>query len=208
MWWREYWWSVLAVILALPLLTTAIFARWLRRRPDLDVEAGVKCWDVYIKLISAFTVIVSGAMLFGKYIDQQQEQHEREGQLRRAEFLRQKLQFDTERHQRSRLLLDEAKTVAARLANAGPDPASLKRFEELYFAALIGVEQPRGEVEAAMVRFRRRLHKEGDAEGESLGQLALALSRACETELSQSQEALLEQHKAIAELVKADARGK
>ncbi|HET8546692.1 MAG TPA: hypothetical protein VFL57_01740 [Bryobacteraceae bacterium] len=208
MWWREYWWTVLIAILATPVVATAVFAHWLRRRPGLDVDAGVKCWDVFIKLISAFTVIVSGAMLFGKYIDQQQDLHEREAHLRQAEFLRQKLQFETERHQRNRMLLDEAKTLAARLANVGTDAASLRRFEELYFAALIGVEQPGGPVEAAMVRFRRKLRNEAGAPAESLDQLALALSRACETELKQSQDALLAQHKTIADLVRTDDRGK
>ena len=213
MWWRENWWAVLWAILTLPILCIAVFAWWINRHPNLDIEKGVKCWDVFIKLISAFTVIVSGAMLFGKYIDQQEQlQQQRVAQeqkvftLRKAEFLRQKLLFDTERHQRTRTLFNEAKTLAAGIASADkPDPDSLKRFDELYFAALIGVEKQQGPVEAAMIQFRRKLKNEPGAPEESLERLALRLSTACETELKESEALLLSQHKEIADLVTEEA---
>ena len=209
MWWHEHWWTVLLAILCLPLLAAAAFGWWLNRRSDLDVEKGVKCWDVFIKLVSALTVIVSGAMLFGKYIDQQQAlqvqrnlQQERELNLRKAEFLRQKLQFDTERHQRKQRLFEEARTVAARLANGdSPDLDSRRRFDELYLGALIGVERLHGPVETAMVRLRKKLLNERDAPPQSLDQLALALSTACGSELKESEDLLLESHRTIAELV-------
>ena len=208
MWWHEHWWTVLFAILTLPVICIAAFAWWMKRRPNLDIEKSVQCWDVFIKLISAFTVIVSGAMLFGKYIDQQDQlqqqrvvQEQKEFNLRKAEFLRQKLLFDTERHQRKRTLFDEAKTLAAHIANTNPpDTESLKRFDELYFGALIGVEKLHGPVESAMVAFRRKL-KEKPAEDESLEQLALRLSTACENELKESEDSLLSQHKEIADLV-------
>jgi hypothetical protein len=211
MWWHEYWLIILLALLALPLISIAAFARWMSRQPNVNIESGAKCWDVFVKLISAFTVVVSGAMLFGKYIDQQGQlqsrqatQEHRELNLRKAEFLRQKLLFDTERHQKKRLLLEEAKTVAAQIANTdSPVQESLKRFDELYFAALIGVEKLNGPVEEAMVRFRRQLKREAESPSTTLPQLALELSTACETELRESEDLLLEQHKAISDLVSA-----
>lgn len=210
-WFHDYWWAVLAVVLTLPLVCVAAFAAWLRRRPELAVDDAVKSWDVFIKLISALTVIVSGAILIGKYVDQQEqsdrqrmEQQRKENNLRSAEFLRQTLAFDTERHQRKRTLFNEAKVVAARLANdASPSPADLRRFSELYDAELIGVERFQGQVEAAMVRFRARLRREPEAPPDDLEQLALQLAHACETELKESEDALLAQHKTIAALVTA-----
>jgi hypothetical protein len=175
------------------------------------LEEGVKCWDVFVKLISALTVIVSGAILIGKYVDQREQaerqraaQEQKDRNLRSAEFLRQKLSFDTERHQRKRILFNEAKVLAARLSNArSPAEADVKRFTELYDAELVGVEQFEGAVEAAMVNFRRKLRREPGAPAESLEQLALRLAHACETEMRASEDGLLEQHKTIAALVTA-----
>ena len=69
--WQQYWWVILVGIIIVPLICITAFSLWLRRRSDVDLEKGVKCWDVFVKLISALTIVVSGAMLFGKYIDQQ-----------------------------------------------------------------------------------------------------------------------------------------
>lgn len=124
--------------------------------------------------------------------------------LRTAEFLRQKLTFDTERHQRRRKLFDEAKLIATRLATArSPAETDTKRFEELYWADLIGVEQLKGPVEAAMVQFRRKLRGEPAAPPDPIEQLSLNLGLACETELKTSEDDLLAQHKAITALVSA-----
>jgi len=213
MFWHEYWWTVLIGILTLPLLSIVAFGLWLRRQPNLNLEVGTKCWDAFIKLISAFTLIVSGAMLFGKYIDQQEqlqatkaEQMSREFALREAEFLRQQLIFDTERHQRQRALLTEAKQLAARIASMKkPDQSSLTRFEELYFAGLIGVEKLH--VENAMVQFRQRLKGLPGAEDSSLYDLSLKLSQAVELELKESQDEILMQHRRISELIKPKPDG-
>src|ERR1700737_4269102 len=142
--WQQYWWVILVGIIIVPLICITAFSLWLRSRSDVDLEKGVKCWDVFVKLISALTIVVSGAMLFGKYIDQQRviegdrvQQQRRELDLKNAEFLRQKLQFDTERHQRKRTLFDEVKGLAAKLANTEtPDKAILSRFKEMYYASL------------------------------------------------------------------------
>lgn len=213
MWWHEHWLIILLGLLALPVISVAAFAWWMSRQPNLNVEDGVKCWDIFVKLISAFTIVVSGVMLFGKYIDQQGQlqlqkatQEQKELDLQKAEFLRQKLLFDTERHQRKRALYNEAKKLAAQIANMeSPDRDSLKRFDEFYFADLVGVEKLAGPVEVAMVRFRKKVHAEIDSPNESLRQLALELSTACETELRESEDLLLDQHKAISDLVSASA---
>ncbi len=213
MFWHDYWWMVLVGILLLPVVGVVLFGAWLGRRPGIDLETGTRCWETFVKLVSAFTVIVSGAMLFGKYIDQQgalersrQVEFARELALREAEFLEQKLSFDTSRHDRASALLREAKQVAARIASLdAPDPTLLTRFDELYFADLIGAEQPGGAVERAMVRYRRKLHGLEGAPPDSLYELSLQLSRAVELELRASESSLLEQHRRIAELVGSGA---
>lgn len=209
MFWREYWGAVLIAILVLPIASAFGFWLWIRRHPGVDLEIGAKCWDVFIKLVGALTVIVSGAMLFGKYIDERAiaaaaaaAQSSRELALREAEFLRQKLAFETQRHEKRVKLLGEAKTLAARIASSSrPDQAAIARLNELYQADLIGVEQLHGPVEAAMVRFRRKLRNEQPVPEQPLETLSLELSTAVESELAESESALLEQHRTIATLV-------
>src|SRR5215203_5485494 len=184
--WHDYWWMIMSVILGVPLISIAVFSWWLRRRPDIDVEKGVKCWDVFVKLVSALTIVASGAMIFGKYIDQQRlfevdksEQQRRELDFKKAEFVRQKLQFDTDRHKRKETLFDEVKIIAAKLANSDtPDKETIIRFEEMYHGSLIGVEKAGGPVESAMVQFRRKLKGLPGAPDEGLDQLSLQLSSA------------------------------
>ncbi len=209
MWWYDHWWVVLAAILAFPMAFVALFAWWLRRHPNMNVENGVKCWEVFVKLVSAFTVIVTGAFLFGRYIDQQDGLHKqaqlherRELNLQKATFLRQKLQFDTDRQQRKRSLFSEASTLAAQLANRGAnDRQARNRFDELYYAALIGLEEANGPVERAMIEFRNKLENESSSPEISFGQLSLRLSTACNVELEKSEAALFAQHEAIAKLI-------
>ena len=124
-WFQNYWWVLLVGVLLIPVAAITFFSRWLRTRAALAFDDKVKAWDVFIKLVSALTVVGTGAVLIGKYFDQREQLAHREGQratqesnLRTAEFLRQKLAFDTERHQRRRKLFDEAKVTAARLATA------------------------------------------------------------------------------------------
>lgn len=210
-WFQDYWWVVLVAILVVPLVSIAMFARWLRTTSGLSFDEKIKSWDVFVKLVSALTVVASGAVLIGKYVDQREQEgrqqavrEERESNLRTAEFLRQRLTFDTERHQRRRKLFDEAKVLAARLANAkAPAAPDVRRFDELYDADLVGVEQPGGDVEKAMVRFRRKLRGEPGAPNDDIDQLALQLAHACEMEMKASEDGLLDQHKAIAALVAA-----
>ena len=209
MFWREYWGAVLVAILLLPIVCSLGFWFWVRRHPAIDPELGVKSWDVFIKFVSALTVIVSGAMLFGKYIDERAiadaavtAQAHRELALREAEFFRQKLAFETQRHDKKVKLLGEAKSVAARIASSTPPaPADVIRFEELFHADLIGMEKLQGPVEQAMVRFRRKFKNEPPVPDESLRTLSLRLSAAVEEELAESEAALLEQHRAITKLV-------
>ena len=208
-WFQNYWWMLLVAVLLLPIAALTLFARWLGKLTGLGFDEKLKSWDVFIKLVSALTVVGTGAVLIGKYFDQREQLAHKEEQraiqesnLRTAEFLRQKLNFDTERHQRRRKLFDEAKVVATRLATSrSPAAADVRRFEELYGADLIGVEQLEGPVERAMVKFRRKLRGEPGAPDDPIDQLSLQLGRACETELKKSEEELLAQHKAITELV-------
>lgn len=210
-WFQDYWWVVLGVVLLVPLLAVALFARWLRAQPT-SYDEKIKSWDVFVKLVSALTVITTGAILIGKYVDQREQadrlQAVRAGQeanLRTAEVLRQKLAFDTETQQRRRKLFDEVKVVAARIANSPqPKPADVTRFDELYYADLIGLEG--ADVEGAMVRFRRKFRKENEAPADPIGQLALQLAIACETELAASRDKLLDQYNAIAVLLAGSAK--
>ncbi len=205
MFWHDYWWMVLIGILVLPLVGTVVFGFWLKQRSDVTLESGALCWGTFVKLISAFTLIVSGAMLFGKYIDQQEAiqadrlyEVNRELALKEADFLRQKLNYDIERHNRAQALLGEARRLAARLASADSlDDDSVTRFEELYYAELIGVEERQGEVERAMVRFRKKLKNLRGAPAEDLYKLSLDLSRAVEFELLNSENKLILQHEEI-----------
>ena len=209
--WHDYWWLVLVSIITFPLLSVFIFGLWIKQRKDLTIETGTKCWDMFIKLISAFTIIISGAMLFGKYIDQQemyqairQVEAIRELSLKEAAFLRQKLNFDTERFHRAQVLLGEAKKLAARLASVKvPSRDSIVRFEELYYADLIGVEKLHGDVERAMVMFRTKLKNLSGASSEDLNSLSLKLSRAVESELNEIENQLIIQHEAIRDLLSA-----
>jgi hypothetical protein len=212
-WFQDYWWVVLVAVLIVPIVGIFAFAGWLGAKTNLAFDDKIKSWDVFVKLVSALTVVASGAVLIGKYVDQREQadrqqalRETRESNLRTAEFLRQRLTFDTERHQRRRKLFDEAKVLAARLANTkAPAAIDVRRFDELYDADLIGVEQLQGPVEAAMVRFRQKLRGDVDAPGDHIDQLALQLAHACETEIKASEDSLLDQHKTIATLVTSGA---
>jgi hypothetical protein len=94
-------------------------------------------------------------------------------------------------------LYDEVKKVAVHLARLdGSAVAEIKksaerdRFEEMYWALLIGVEGP--SVESAMVRLRRHFENWADGGKKPVGgdattdvyQASLELSEACASELS------------------------
>lgn len=213
-WFQDYWWVVLVAVFIVPIVGIFAFARWLGAKTNLAFDDKIKSWDVFVKLVSALTVVASGAVLIGKYVDQREQADRQqalrettESNLRTAEFLRQKLAFDNELHERRRKLFDEAKKLAAGLANAkAPAAIDVRRFDELYYADLIGVEQLEGPVEAAMVRFRSKLRGDADAPKEHIDLLALELARACETEMKASKDGLLNQHKAITTLVTPGAQ--
>ena len=206
-WFQDYWWVLLVGVLLTPIAAITLFSRWLRTRVALPFDDKLKSWDVFIKLVSALTVIGSGAVFIGKYFDQREQTAKQEANLRTAEFLRQKLIFDTELHQRRQKLFNEAKLVASRLSTAKtPADSDLRRFDELYIGDLIGIEQHEGAVEKAMVRFRRKLYDVPNDPDDPILQLALQLATATGTELKVSQDSLLAQHKEIAALVSASVR--
>ena len=141
-----------------------------------------------------------------QYMQQQREisvleqaRTDRELALRQAEFLRQKIVFENANHERKKAYLGEAKVLIARLAAQSNDPQSRQRFEELYYADLIGVEKLRGPVEQAMVAFRNLLVAEASAQ--DLRDQSLVLSRAVETELKESEDNILEQWRQVSNLI-------
>ena len=100
--------------------------------------------------------------------------------------------------------MNEAKTVAAGIASTLiPDQSILIRFDELYYADLIGVEELFGDVERAMVEFRKKLKKLPGADpAKTLYDLSLDLSGAVEREVAASLDNILEQHRTISDLLK------
>src|SRR5262245_8312881 len=68
---REYWWHILFALLALPVVSAAAFQLWLSRQRDVNWDIAIRSWDTFIKFASAVTVAISGAMVFGKYMDEQ-----------------------------------------------------------------------------------------------------------------------------------------
>ena len=199
-------WLILALILIVPIACVVAFGLWMRHQSIPSGDVAAKYWDVFIKLISAFTVIIGGAMLMGQYMQQQREisvleqaRTDRELALRQAEFLRQKIVFENANHERKKAYLGEAKVLVARLAAQSNDPQSRQRFDELYYADLIGVEKTRGPVEQAMVAFSDLLLSEASAQ--DLRDQSLVLSRAVETELKDSEDNILEQWRKVSNLI-------
>ena len=205
----DYWWLLLVGVLLVPVVAITLFSRWLGTRSALGFDDKVKAWDVFIKLVSALTVIGSGAVFIGKYFDQREHAAKQEADLRTAEFLQRKVAFATELHQQREKLFREAKLVASRLAYARvPADSDLRRFDELYLGDLIGVERHEGDVEKAMVRFRHKLYGEPIDPDAHIRQLALDLAKATGDELKISRDSLLLQHKAITDLVSTAAARK
>ena len=108
-WFQDYWWVVLVAVFIVPIVGIFAFARWLGAKTNLAFDDKIKSWDVFVKLVSALTVVASGAVLIGKYVDQREQADRQqalrettESYLRTAEFLRQKLAFDNEVHERRR----------------------------------------------------------------------------------------------------------
>jgi hypothetical protein len=186
----QYLWVILIVIVLVPLVSILTFARWLKRQ-SLDIEKTIKCWDVFVKLLSALTAVVAGAMVFGQYITEQSQLEQQRIDLQRKDFYKivqqEKKELEAQRTATSELY-KEVKAIVARLARSD-DPAAqefqddFKKFDEMYWANLIGIEGPT--VEAAMVRFRRAIERwlEEKEKPEDMMQLSLALSSACSEEI-------------------------
>jgi hypothetical protein len=181
---KQYWWLLFAALIILPLIASALFARWIRRRGNLSVTDAAKCWDVFLKFLSAMTAICAGAFVFAKYVDQRIETDRNAQVLHEVDYQKQRLEREEQRQKAREVLFGEAKLVAAKLATATDVSLASpvrQRFEELYWASLIGVEQKGGDVSGAMVAFRNAMN--GGGGGADLHQLSLQLSNACEIEL-------------------------
>lgn len=186
----QYMWVILVVIVLVPLISILTFARWLKGR-SLDFDKSVKCWDVFVKLLSALTAVVGGAMIFGQYITEQSQLEQQRIDLQRKDFYQivqqEKKELEARRAATSELY-NEVKAIAARLAGfESPTTQAFKddfrKFDEMYWANLIGVEGPR--VESAMVRFRKAIEHWRDTgkRPEDMMQLSLQLSSACSDEI-------------------------
>lgn len=210
--WYDYWWLIFILIITLPITSAIFFGIWLRKQASVNLETGATCWDSFSKFITAFTIIFSGAMLFGKYIDQHQQiqatkiiQVERELVLREVDFLKQKLLFDEKKFESKRAMLNETKRVAASIAAGNQKAPMLIRFEELYWGDLIGIQKPEGKVQEAMLNFRNQI--KWPNRNQRLDVLSRNLSEAIKTELEESEKAILEQYRHIADLMKPKKGG-
>jgi len=204
--WHNYWDFILVGILLVPIVACVVFKLWLSCRKKMTLTEGAECWESFTKLISAFTVIFTGAMLVGKHIEQQSvsETNKRIGQLElvkegiKSRYREQTLQMAKsvereidslkKRNERNRILLTEASRAAATISIAienseTPDNEIYIRFMELYWADLIGVEGK--EVFDAMVKFEMRLRNRGEYLLVPLNYFALALSHAVENQLKE-----------------------
>jgi hypothetical protein len=186
----QYLWVILFVIVLVPLVSILSFSRWLKGQ-SLDFDKSVKCWDVFVKLLSALTVVIGGAMVLGQYIAEQSHLEQQRIDLQRKDFYQivqqDKKELEVRRTATSELY-NEVKTIATRLARSDDSVAQefkddFEKFDEMYWANLIGVEGPK--VESAMVRFRRaiELWVKTREKPDNMMQLALALSSACSAEL-------------------------
>jgi hypothetical protein len=185
------WTMSLAAIAVVPMLVTVLFAIRLKRTPDLTFDDRTKAWQVFISLITAFTAVIGGVLVIGKYVDEQARgERDRIAQSRR-DRLHNQIQMLTEKKERKGRLYNNAKRVANALVNLdAKDLTSLTKgleraeFEQLYWGQLIGVESRR--VESAMVELRRALQSWSEDQNKPSGleQLVLNLSQACADDLN------------------------
>ena len=185
------WTMSLAAIAVVPMLVTVLFAIRLKRTPGLTFDDRTKAWQVFISLITAFTAVIGGVLVIGKYVDEQARgERDRIAQSRR-DRLHNQIQMLTEKKERKGRLYNNAKRVANALVNLdAKDLTSLTKgleraeFEQLYWGQLIGVESCR--VESAMVELRRALQSWSEDQNKPSGleQLVLNLSQACADDLN------------------------
>jgi hypothetical protein len=209
------WFVLVLCIVILPLVAVALFMRWIGRQAHLSFEEKTKAWGVLTALLGSLTVIVGGAMVVGKYADEQgrlrqaelQAQERDATQRARAVTSQQATRLQAE-HDRLQRLYDATMTAATRLrALPAGDIAALTtstvrgEYEDLYWARLIGLESP--DVEAAMVKYRRLLvewETSRTKPSEELGPAVLRLSIACHAHLTSLQRriAVLEERSVVA----------
>jgi hypothetical protein len=178
------WAFFLSAIAVVPLLATIGFCVWIRRRRELSFDDKTKAWQVFISLITAFTAVIGGVVVIGKYVDEQARQAQRDR-------LHIQIQALSEKKDRKAQLYGNAERVANKLVKLDPqDFDSLNKgldraeFEQLYWGQLIGVESR--DVESAMVHLRRALQRwsEEKIKPPELEQLVLSLSHACAKDLA------------------------
>lgn len=184
------WAMSLAAIAVVPMLVTILFAIRLKRTEGLTFDDKTKAWQVFISLITAFTAVIGGVLVIGKYVDEQARNERDKIVQSQRDRLHTQIQALTEkRGQKDKLYRNAERVANALVALDAKDLASLTKsleraeFEQLYWGTLIGVESR--DVESAMVQLRRALQGWADAQNKpaDLQQLVLALSEACANDL-------------------------
>jgi len=203
------WLAIVAIVIGIPAISIWRFANWMGKRSDLKFEEKAKAWEVFISLVSSITALVGGALLLGKYLDEQNSLQQQRHAQERAAGLRQELSHLQPKFDAKRKLYGEATLAAIRLAQLdecavdfvkkSPDR---EQFEELYWARLIGVEGP--EVESAMVHLRKLFERwvsTGKKPETDVHQAVLDLSKICEKDLKKLEDEISAREAELSKLV-------
>jgi hypothetical protein len=168
------------LISVIALIAIWCFRRWLRSQPNFTTQDKIGSWDIFIKLIGGFGIIIGTLFTAWQYLDQ-----------RDRELLQRRMEFAQQIYDEKSKVYDEAITSASSLANATKLSAPttqryLKTFWELYWGKMVRYESK--DVEAAMVRFGNALKawESTEAKPQGLQRLSLALAKAIKEDLSRT----------------------
>lgn len=180
--------SLWTFVLTAPVALAFVFWIWMSRQPGLQFEQRTKAWETFVKCVSAYTTIAAGVLIIGKFVFEQQNSLKQEYALKAYELQQKEMEFERERHAKRVKLLNEAASVAATIATQKhasaiadqyrADKELIKRFNQLWFADLIGIEERRGDVEKKMVEFREMLYGQfGQADQNIIDKISAILTR-------------------------------
>lgn len=174
----------LAALIILPLVSSVAFHFWLRRQKQLDHDQKLKSWDIFFKMIATVTLIVSGMIAVGKYLEdrnrylaQSIRQHDREIQQREHE-LNMRLFNETSN------VYGEFLDVTAKLTFGDKfDEELVRQFHQLYHGRLMMVENV--EVAKLAREFKTRLDgwQVSEPDHQRLSMLSLQLAAECRNHL-------------------------
>ena len=183
--------TIASLLLFVPLLCLAAFARWIKSQSSLPYDDKVRSWEAFIKLLSAMTVVVAGVFTFLQYFEQRRYETDQKEREFEQQLGQQQIEFAQEQFNRKSATYGEAIKNASIIATSRSlEDASdaIAKFHELYWGQMVQYEGR--EVEAAMVRFSRALEQlqgapelQPDATRE-LRILSLGIATACRDELA------------------------